>query len=603
MARQAPPRGTRRVPRLLLLLLLLLRDQPLLLLLSLIVSVSATVTVAVAVAQDHDTFAAVTYLPATQSLALGPGYTVSVNPATNPPSLAVVDWNGAPVAPTYNADGSATVAGYTAYPNGTVIGPGGLSIYLQGSSSDPLFSMGTTTVLRNGTIVDGSGKKLVPTKNPKGDGSYTAGDLTGWPRNGLIIGSGGAVINAGVPLTLTADGSIAFAPHVAVPVPGAAISANPATHSLSFGYYTLCLNGTEMSLLDSSRNPVQPTTNPDGSRYLGGYTLYKNGTITAPGGIAIDTVGPNAGLRVGRTTVLIVNGTVLDGSGAKIMPTGPNEDGSYSAGDVKGWANGTIIDTNTGVVLYAGAPLALTADGRVTLASLSIPTGAAAPSAAAAAPPTDAASPPPDAGAPTADAAAPSADAASTSPPAASTSPPAASTSPPAASTSPPAASTSPPAASTSPPAGASTPAAAPPPPKTAAFVFHTRHMAVHTRHMAGHTRHMAGHTRHMAGHTRHMEGHTRHMAGHTQHMAVTPGTWRVTPSTWWVTPGTWWATPGTWRVTPSTWRSHPAHGGEGHARHCAGALLLACDMMLASSATTPLHPCSFSTSTPPRPC
>ncbi|CAI5502757.1 unnamed protein product [Closterium sp. Naga37s-1] len=433
MARQAPPRGT-RVPRLLLLL-------------ALIVS-SATVTIAVA--QDHDTFAAVTYLLATHILSLGPGYTVSVNAATNPPSLSVVDWNGAPVAPTYNADGSATVAGYTAYQNGTVTGPGGLTIYLQGSSSDPLFSMGTTTVLRNGTIVDGSGKKLVPTKNPKGDGSYTAGDMTGWPRNGLIIGSGGAVINAGAPLTLTADGSVAFAPRVAVPVPGVAISANPATRSLSFGGYTLWLTGTNLSLLDSSSKPVQTTTNPDGSRSVDGCTLYKNGTIAAPGGIAIDTAGPNAGLRVGRTTVL-VNGTVLDGTGAKIVLI-RNEDGSYSAGDVKWWGNVTIVVTSTGVVLYAGALLTVTADGRVALASPSIPTaaaaspsaGAAASSADAASPPTNAASPPTDAGVPTADAGAP-------------------------------------PAGSTSLPAGASTPAAAPPPPKTSGSLVPTALAALTT--------------------------------------------------------------------------------------------------------------------------
>ncbi|CAI5502759.1 unnamed protein product [Closterium sp. Naga37s-1] len=365
------------------------------------------------------TFAPVSFVPATQSLRFGPGYTVSVSPATNPPSLAVVDWKGAPVALTYNADGSATVAGYTAYQNGTVTGPGGLSIYLQSSSTDPLFSVGTTTVLKNGTIVDGSGRKLVPTRNPNGDGSYTAGDLTGWP-NGFIIGSCGAVIYAGAPLTVTADGSVAFAPRAAYPVPGAAISANPATRSLFFGGYTVLLSGTgpifgtgpcnKLSLLDSTGQPVTTTTNPDGSRSLGDYTLYKNGTIAAPGGrIAIDTAGPNAGLRVGRTTVL-VNGTVLDGSGAKITPTGPNGDGSYSAGDVKGWANGTIIDTNSGVVLYAGAPLALTADGRVTLASPSLPT--AVPSAGVAVSSAGATFPPADAAAPTAGA---------TSPPAAST--------------------------------------------------------------------------------------------------------------------------------------------------------------------------------------
>ncbi|CAI5991895.1 unnamed protein product [Closterium sp. NIES-65] len=376
MARQAPP----RVPRLLLLLALV---------------VSATVAVAQSPTGSPGTFAPVIFVPATQSLRFGPGYTASVNPATHPPSLGVVDWKGAPVAPTYNADGSATVAGYTAYPNGTVTGPGGLSIYLQGSSSDAaLFAVGATTVLRNGTIVDGSGKKVVPMKN--GDGSYTAGDLTGWP-NGFIIGSCGAVIYPGAPLTLTADGSVAFAPRAAVPVPGAAIALNPTTRSLSFGGYTLWLSGNELSLLDSARNlslggftvgptvgtgptgtghgskfslldstgqPVTTATNPDGSLSLDGYTLFKNGTITAPGGrIAINTAGPNAGLRVGRTTVL-VNGTVLNGMGAKIVPMGPNEDGSYSAGDLKGWTNGTIADTKSGVVLYAGAPVALTADGR-----------------------------------------------------------------------------------------------------------------------------------------------------------------------------------------------------------------------------------------------
>ncbi|CAI5482856.1 unnamed protein product [Closterium sp. Yama58-4] len=284
-----------------------------------------------------------TYVPATQSVQLGPEYSVSLNPATDPPSLAIVDYNGRPVAPTYNADGSATVAGYTAHRNGTITGPGGLAIYL--GAGNALFSMGTTTVLKNGTIVDGSGKKLVPTKRP--DGSYTAGDLTGWPSIGIIIGSGGAVINAGAPLTVTVDGSVAFALDVApIPLPGVAISVNPATRSLRFGGYTLLLNGNKPSLLDCLSRPVRTTANPDGSLSLGNYTLYKNGTIAAPDGIAIDTVGPNTGLRVGTTTVLI-NGTVLDGSGAKITPTGPNEDGSYSAGDVKGWTNGTIISTKS----------------------------------------------------------------------------------------------------------------------------------------------------------------------------------------------------------------------------------------------------------------
>ncbi|CAI5485388.1 unnamed protein product [Closterium sp. Naga37s-1] len=302
MVRQAhPQRGT---PLLLLLLLLAL-------------IVLATVAVA------QDAIDPVTYVPATHSLTFGPGYIASVNTATNPPSLAVVDSTGAPVAPTSNADGSSTVAGYTAYPNGTITGPGGLSIYI--GAGDALVAMGTTTVLKNGTIVDGSGMKLVPVTNP--DGSYTAGDMTGW-ANGTIVGSGGAVINAGAPLTLTADGSIAFAPQAAPPVPGAAISVNPGARSLSVGGYTVSLSGNKLSLLDSTGKPDTTTTNPDGSRCLGDYTLYKNGTIAAPGGIAIDTSGPNAGLRVGTTTVLIVNGTVLDGTGAKIVPTGPNEDGT-----------------------------------------------------------------------------------------------------------------------------------------------------------------------------------------------------------------------------------------------------------------------------------
>ncbi|CAI5485394.1 unnamed protein product [Closterium sp. Naga37s-1] len=318
MARQAPQRG-----------------KPLLPLLALIVS--ATVAVA------QDAIYPVTYVPATQSLRFGPGYIAFVNTATSPPSLTVVDSTGAPVAPISNADGSATVAGYTAYPNGTITGPGGLSIYI--GAGDALVAMGTTTALKNGTIVDGSGMKLVPSKNA--DGSYTAGGMTGW-SNGTIVGSGGAVINAGAPLTLTADGSIAFAPRLATPAPGAAISLDPASRSLSFGGYTVTvsLSGDKLSLVDSTGKPVATTPNPDGSRSLGDYMLYRNGTIAAPGGIAIHSAGPNAGLRVGTTTVLM-NGTILDSTGAKIVPTGPNEDGSYSAGDVKGWANGTIIDTNT----------------------------------------------------------------------------------------------------------------------------------------------------------------------------------------------------------------------------------------------------------------
>ncbi|CAI5940890.1 unnamed protein product [Closterium sp. NIES-65] len=361
MVRQAPPQ----------------RGTPLLVLLLLTLIVSATVAVA------QDAFDPVTYVPATHSLTFGLGYIASVNTATNPPSLAVVDSTCAPVAPTSNADGSSTVVGYTAYSNGTITGPGGLSIYI--GAGDALAAMGTTTVLKNGTIVDGSGMKLVPATNP--DGSYTAGDMTGW-ANSTIVGSGGAVINAGAPLTLTADGSIAFALHAAPPVPSAAISVNPGARSLSVGGYTVSLSGNKLSLLDSTGKPVTTTTNPDGSRCLGDYTLYKNGTIAAPGGIAIDTSGPNAGLRVGTTTVLTVNGTVLDGTGAKIVLTGPNEDGS------------------------------------VTLASPSLPTATAdAPSAGVASPPTGAASPPTDVGAPPSDAGAPTADVGA--PPAGSTSPPA----------------------------------------------------------------------------------------------------------------------------------------------------------------------------------
>ncbi|CAI5990259.1 unnamed protein product [Closterium sp. NIES-64] len=269
MVRQAPPQ----------------RGTPLLLLLAMIISATVAVT--------QDAIDPVTYVPATHSLTFGPGYIASVNTATNAPSLAVVDSTGAPVAPTSNADGSSTVAGYTAYPNGTINGPGGLSIYI--GAGDALAAMGTTIVLKNGTIVDGSGMNFVLATNP--DGSYTAGDMTGW-ANSTIVGSGGAVINAGALLTLTADGSIAFAPQAAPPVPGVAISVNPGARSLSVGGYMVSLSGNKLSVLDSTGKPVTTTTNPDGSRCLGDYRLYKSGTIAAPGSIAIDTSGPNAGLQL-----------------------------------------------------------------------------------------------------------------------------------------------------------------------------------------------------------------------------------------------------------------------------------------------------------------
>ncbi|CAI7777935.1 unnamed protein product, partial [Closterium sp. NIES-53] len=223
--------------------------------------------------EHKDAIEPVTYVPATHSLTFGPRYVASVNTATNPPSLAVVDSTCAPVAPTSNAARSATVAGYTAHPNGTITGPGGLSIFL-GSGTDALFAMGTTKVMRNGTIVDGSGMKLVLAKSPNEDGSYTAGDMTGWP-NGTIVGSGSAMINAGVPLTLTADGSIAFAPQAAPPMPGTAISVNPTARSLSEGSYMVSLSGNKLSLLDSSGKPITTTTNPNGSRSLGNCCNFK----------------------------------------------------------------------------------------------------------------------------------------------------------------------------------------------------------------------------------------------------------------------------------------------------------------------------------------
>ncbi|CAI5990251.1 unnamed protein product [Closterium sp. NIES-64] len=56
------------------------------------------------------------------------------------------------------------------------------------------------------------------------------------------------------------------------------------------------------------------------------------------------------GFRMGATTVLL-SGEIVDDAGAKITPTGPDVDGAYTAGDLRGWPNGTVVGSNASPML------------------------------------------------------------------------------------------------------------------------------------------------------------------------------------------------------------------------------------------------------------
>ncbi|CAI5990245.1 unnamed protein product [Closterium sp. NIES-64] len=55
------------------------------------------------------------------------------------------------------------------------------------------------------------------------------------------------------------------------------------------------------------------------------------------------------GFRMRAMTVLL-SGEIVDDAGAKMTPTGLDVDGAYTAGDLRGWPNGTVVGSN-GVVL------------------------------------------------------------------------------------------------------------------------------------------------------------------------------------------------------------------------------------------------------------
>ncbi|CAI5484242.1 unnamed protein product [Closterium sp. Yama58-4] len=259
------------------------------------------------------------FVPATNSLLFGNGYSVTWG-ATG--ITSAVDSHGAPLKAVKNpADGSVTVDGaYTAYPNGTLTGPG-IVIVISGTTAG--FSMGKTTFLKSGTIVDASGKPVVPTANA--DGSYTAGDLKGW-SNGTIVGPG-ASIYLGAPLTLNPNGTVGFV------AASSNYSYNPTANSLTFGNnYTVTWSETEKltSAVDSTGGKLKGTNNRDGSSTIDGvYTAYGNGTLTGSG-IVIVISGPTAGFTMGKTTFL-KNATIVDASGTPVVSSA-NADGSYTAG-------------------------------------------------------------------------------------------------------------------------------------------------------------------------------------------------------------------------------------------------------------------------------
>ncbi|CAI7842216.1 unnamed protein product, partial [Closterium sp. NIES-54] len=143
------------------------------------------------------------FVPATNSILFGNAYSVTWGPTG---ITSAVDSHGTPLKVVNRPDGSVAVdKAYAAYANGTLIGPG-IVIAINGPTAG--FTMGKTTFLKSGKIVDASGKPVVPTVNE--DGSYTAGDLTGWNNDGTIVGPTGASIYLGAPLTINPDGTVTF---------------------------------------------------------------------------------------------------------------------------------------------------------------------------------------------------------------------------------------------------------------------------------------------------------------------------------------------------------------------------------------------------------
>ncbi|GJP54358.1 hypothetical protein CLOM_g13457 [Closterium sp. NIES-68] len=150
------------------------------------------------------------------TLTFNPDGSLTFDQYTLKPDGSVVDSTGAAVPVTTNSDGSHTVAGlYTAYTNGTLTAPG---ITITTGASGKSITIGKTTLLADGTILDAATGTPIQPKVNAADKSVTAGDLTGW-ENGTIVGSNGAVVHSGLRLTLNADGTISAAPASPSPSP------------------------------------------------------------------------------------------------------------------------------------------------------------------------------------------------------------------------------------------------------------------------------------------------------------------------------------------------------------------------------------------------
>ncbi|CAI5482831.1 unnamed protein product [Closterium sp. Yama58-4] len=288
----------------------------------------------------------------------------------------VVDSKGKPVTPTENADGSKTVASvYTAYPNGTLTAPG-VALYTQPPTG---LTVGTTTLLSDGSVTDSTGMLLFGTVNP--DKSYTVGDVTGW-SNGTIVGPGGVVVNTGIPFSVDPTTGIVSGaqPPAAPPAPPPApepvekvttvITIN-GDRSLSFDGYTLLKN---LTVLDSSGNVVTPTANADGSYTVASvYSAYPNKTLTAPGVTLVFT--DLIKITVGKTS-FFSDGAVLDQDGNPVYGT-VKKDGSWVVGDFTGWNNGTLVGSN-GATIHTGLQYA--ADPSTGIISTLTPSPPPAPS-------------------------------------------------------------------------------------------------------------------------------------------------------------------------------------------------------------------------------
>ncbi|CAI7809878.1 unnamed protein product [Closterium sp. NIES-54] len=163
------------------------------------------------------------------------------------------------VKPKKNPDGSLTVEGkYTWYPNGTIVAPG-VTIAVAGKASYVQIAM-TRLYGIDGLARDATTNIVDPWIENDSDGSFTAGDITGWP-NGTFLGTG----TGGS--TGTAHGQ--WRKH------GQWRGVNP-NGSVPFGKdYTLLPNGTAV---DSSGKPVAP----DGSFIVGAFTVTAGSTLPDP---------------------------------------------------------------------------------------------------------------------------------------------------------------------------------------------------------------------------------------------------------------------------------------------------------------------------------